>query len=37
MSLIALETFFLTLLGLASLSIGGCAVLVLARLFKGQK
>ncbi len=35
--IIALEIFYLTLLGVASLSIAGCAALVIARLFKGQR
>lgn len=35
--MLALEIFFLTLLGLAFLSIGACALLVLVRLFQGQK
>ncbi len=35
--IIALEILFLTLLGLASLSIAGCAVLVIGGLFRGQK
>lgn len=34
---LALEIFFLTLLGLASLGMAGFAGLVLKRLFKGQK
>jgi len=35
--IIALEILFLTLLGLASLSILGCAALVISGLFRGQK
>ena len=35
--IMALEIFFLSLLGLASLGIAGSAVIVVARLFKGQK
>lgn len=35
--LLALELFFVGLLGLASLSIGFVSVVVLLRLFKGQR
>lgn len=35
--IMALEIFYLTLLGLASVAIAGCAVLVIADLYKGQK
>jgi len=37
MSVLAFEIFFLVLLGLASLSMVCVAVLVIYRLFKGQK
>lgn len=37
MNLLAIEIFFLTLLGLSFLTIGGCALIVLKNLFKGQK
>lgn len=37
MSLVALETFFIVLLGIAGLSMAGFAALVVARLYKGQK
>lgn len=35
--IIALEIFYLSLLGIASLAIAGSAAVVVARLFKGQK
>jgi hypothetical protein len=34
---LAFEIFFLCLLGLAVLAIGGTAVVVLLRLFRGQR
>lgn len=37
MSLLALEIFFLVLLGLAALAMAGFAVLVITGLYKGQK
>ncbi|NIH71400.1 hypothetical protein FHX35_001070 [Auritidibacter ignavus] len=37
MNLLALEIFFLVLLGLIALSMAAVAVLVIAGLFKGQK
>jgi len=37
MSLLAIEIFFTGLLVLASLAIGAVSVLVLFKLFKGQK
>jgi hypothetical protein len=37
MSFLALEIFFLTLLGLAGLSIAWISGLVLFRLFRGQR
>lgn len=37
MSLLALEIFFIVLLGVAGLAMAGFAALVVARLYKGQK
>ncbi|CEA08923.1 hypothetical protein BN1051_02283 [Arthrobacter saudimassiliensis] len=37
MSLLALEIFFIVLLGLAGLGMAGFAGLVISRLYKGQK
>ncbi len=35
--LLALEIFFLGLLGLASLAIGGVSIVVLRNLYRGQR
>ena len=35
--ILAIEIFFLTLLGLSFLTISGCALLVLKNLFRGQR
>ena len=35
--LVALEIFFLGLLGLASLAIGGVSIVVLRNLYRGQR
>lgn len=37
MSLLALEIFYLTLLGLAGLAMAAFAILVIAGLYKGQR
>ncbi len=37
MSLVALEIFFIVLLGITGLAMAGFAGLVVARLYKGQK
>ena len=37
MSVLALEIFFIVLLGLAGLGMAGFAGLVISRLYKGQK
>ncbi len=37
MSLLALEIFFIVLLGITGLAMAGFAALVVARLYKGQK
>ncbi|MCU1420205.1 MAG: hypothetical protein JWP90_1808 [Mycetocola sp.] len=37
MDLVALELFFVGLLGLASLAIAGISVVVLLNLFRGQR
>ncbi len=37
MDLVALELFFVGLLALASLAIGGISVVVLVNLFRGQR
>lgn len=37
MSILALEIFFVSLLALAGIGMGGFALLVITRLYKGQK
>jgi len=37
MSILALEIFFISLLALSGIAMGGFAILVIARLYKGQK